>query len=213
MVARCCGRTNCSATAWSRNWTMRVVEALHVQQAARLLVDAELGPGDRLEELLVGAKAAGHGHERVGEVRHHRLALVHRAHDMEPGEALMRDLAHGERVRDDANHLAPGVEHGIGQGAHQPDMPTPVHEGQAPGDNLAAHVLGRIGVGGIPTGRRTTEHTDASHAAPSCHGRLVDGRRRCVRPGRAGPAAWDLPRPTTAQPASTPRSSPGPSDT
>ena len=92
----------------------RIVEAGHVQQPAGLLVDAELRPGDRLEELLVGAEAARQRHERVGEVGHHRLALVHRADDVQPGEALMRDLAHGERVRDDADHLAAGVQHRVG---------------------------------------------------------------------------------------------------
>ena len=63
--------------------------ALDVDQAHGLPVDAELGPREDLEDLLERAEAARQRHEAVRQRGHQRLALVHRAHDVELGEAVV----------------------------------------------------------------------------------------------------------------------------
>jgi len=63
-----------------------VVVPRHVQNAAGLRVQAELRPGDYLEELLQRAEAAGERHEGVGHVGHLRLPLVHGADHNKVGD-------------------------------------------------------------------------------------------------------------------------------
>ena len=62
------------------------------------------------------------------ELRHHRLALVHRVDDVQLGDAAMREFARDEGVRDDAGHLAAGLERRVGEHAHQPDVAAAVDE-------------------------------------------------------------------------------------
>src|SRR5690606_35663076 len=52
------------------------VEILDVEEGARLAADAELAPGEHLEDLLHGAEPAGQGDERVGQLEHAHLAIV-----------------------------------------------------------------------------------------------------------------------------------------
>jgi hypothetical protein len=56
-------------------------------------MQAQLRPRHHLKEFLEGADAAGHRDERIGELRHHRLARVHRVDDAQVGDAGVRDLA------------------------------------------------------------------------------------------------------------------------
>ena len=115
-----------------------VVEAAHVQQPAGLAVHPELRPGDDLEELLEGAQPAGQREEAVGQVGHQRLALVHRVDGAQVGQAEVGDLALEQRLRDDAGDLAAGLEHRVGQRAHQPDARAAVDQADAaPGQQLA----------------------------------------------------------------------------
>ena len=79
----------------------------------------------------------------------------------------MRDLAHGERVRDDADHRAAGVEHRVGERAHQADVAAAIDERQVTGGDLPAHLLSRVEVSGITPWRGAAEDTDALHAFPS----------------------------------------------
>ncbi|KDB68842.1 tripartite tricarboxylate transporter family receptor, partial [Bordetella bronchiseptica B20-10725633] len=60
--------------------TQQVVIAGDIEQAAWLLVHAQLRPGPDFEDLFQRARAAGQGDETVGLLRHQRLALVHRLH-------------------------------------------------------------------------------------------------------------------------------------
>ena len=55
--------------------------AAHVEEPERLGVQAELVPGVDLEQLLERPHPARQRDERVGQLRHHRLALVHRVDD------------------------------------------------------------------------------------------------------------------------------------
>jgi hypothetical protein len=65
----------------------RLVIGLHIEQADGLAVEAELGPGEDLEELLEGAQPARQGDETVGQLGHAGLAGVHRIDHLEAGQA------------------------------------------------------------------------------------------------------------------------------
>ena len=58
-----------------------------------LLADAELAPGQHLEDLFHGAEAAGQGDEAIGQIEHARLALMHRTDDLQVGQAAMGHTA------------------------------------------------------------------------------------------------------------------------
>ena len=90
--SRCSGRTNPSATAWSSRREQRVEVAVDVEQADRLAVQAERGPGQDLEELLVRADAAGQGEEPPSAAGHQGLALVHAGDDVQLGQPVVGDL-------------------------------------------------------------------------------------------------------------------------
>ena len=83
-----------------------VPEAVDVEQGERLGVIAERVPAPRLEQFVERADAAGNGDEGVGQLGHHRLALVHVGDDVELGEAGMGDLEVDQRLRDHAIGLA-----------------------------------------------------------------------------------------------------------
>src|SRR5690606_9919875 len=109
----------------------RVVEIVDVEEGAGLVAQAELAPGQHLEHLVQGAEAAGQGDEGIGQVEHARLAFVHVGHDLEPGDAAMRDFPVHELLGDDADHFAAGGQRGVGDDAHQADVAAAVDQGQA----------------------------------------------------------------------------------
>src|SRR4051794_5692469 len=105
-----------------------VVVAAHVEQPERLGVQAELIPGVDLEQLLERPHAAGQRHERVRELGHQRLALVHRVDHPQIGQPGVRDLAVDQRLRDHADHAAAALQRRVGDGAHQTDARAAVDE-------------------------------------------------------------------------------------
>ncbi len=92
----------------------RLPEAIHVQKAARPLVYAQLRPREHLAELLQRPVGAGQRDEAVREVRHQFLALVHRADDVEFGEACMGDLPRNQRLGYHADDFAALFERRVG---------------------------------------------------------------------------------------------------
>src|SRR5262245_28267726 len=62
--------------------------AVDVEECNRLVVQPELRPRDRLEELVEGTKTARQCDESVGQIGHQRLPLVHARDDTEVGEPL-----------------------------------------------------------------------------------------------------------------------------
>jgi hypothetical protein len=120
-------------------------EAAHVEHAARLVVDAELRPGEHLEELVHRPVAAGQHDKGVRRVGHGRLALVHGLDDAEAGQAGVRDLLRGERAGDHAVGRAAARQHGLGDDTHQADLAPAVHEADAAPREQAAERLSRRG--------------------------------------------------------------------
>ena len=77
----------------------RIEKAVYVEQTHRLGVDAQLDPGDRLEQFFQRAETAGQGDEGVGQLGHARLALVHRLNDFDAANRLPGDLFGRKRAR------------------------------------------------------------------------------------------------------------------
>src|SRR6266404_2738944 len=136
----------------------RTEVAADVEHGDRLLMQAELRPGDRLEELVERPEPARQPDEAVGELRHERLPLVHARNDPEVGEPLVRDLLRRERPRNDADHLAAGLQHRIGDDAHEPDTATAVDESDAAPGELARERRRRVGTHRSCAEARPTEH-------------------------------------------------------
>ena len=105
-----------------------VKKSADVEDAHRFAVIAQLQPGQRLEQFIKRAVAAGEGDEAVGEISHQRFALVHVLHHMHFGDASMADFLVHQQLRDDADHLAAGGQAGIGRDAHQADAAATVNQ-------------------------------------------------------------------------------------
>jgi hypothetical protein len=126
----------------------RVVEAFDIEQAVRLLVEAELGPGEDFGKFLERAETAGKGDEGIGKVGHEGLAFVHGGDDAEVFEALMGDFLRDERFGDDADDFAAGSERGIGDGAHQADATAAEDEADVALGEERAEIAGGPGISG-----------------------------------------------------------------
>ena len=103
-----------------------VEEAVHVQDAAGLVVDPELRPRDGLHELLVGPEPAGQHDEGIRELGHERLALVHGAHHMQVAEGAMGDFVAGQRLGDHARRSSTRRQCRIGHHSHEAHRGTAV---------------------------------------------------------------------------------------
>ena len=156
------------------------VEAVDVEEGAGLVADAELAPGQHLEHLVQGAEAAGQGDEAVGQVEHAHLALVHRADDLQLGQAAVRDLPVGQLLRDHAGDLAAGLEHGVGDDAHQADVAAAVDQADAFAGQAVAQGDGAFGVGRLAAGVGAAIDADRAHGSGSLGRGLqsLPGRRR-----------------------------------
>src|SRR4051794_6793248 len=156
-------------------------------------MQAELRPREDHEKLLERADPAGERDERVGEVGHQRLALVHRAHDAQVGDALVADLEVEDRLRDDADDLAAGLERRVGDRAHHADLPAAVDEAHAALGERPAGARGGVEVDRVGAPVRPAEDAEAGQ-----------GGHACILPGAPAPtvvaryavaaAGWASPR-------------------
>jgi hypothetical protein len=89
-----------------------------VEEPERLVVEAEVGPGEALEELVEGADPAGQDEEAVCQLRHQHLALVHRRDDAEIVEAIVRDLAVDEPPGEHAGDVPARAQGAVGHRPH-----------------------------------------------------------------------------------------------
>ena len=81
----------------------------------------QLRPRSDLREFLERTEAARQGDEPIRQLGHDRLSLVERADDAQLRDAGMRELAVHEPLRDHPDHLATGIQRGVGERAHQAD--------------------------------------------------------------------------------------------
>src|SRR5690606_21648662 len=101
--------------------------------------------------------------EGVALLEHERLALVHRPHHAQLGDAAVADLSLEERVGDDAQDFSPRLEGRVGHAPHEPHLAAAVDETQAAPRQLAAEVGDRLAEGRIAPRHGSAEHTDASN--------------------------------------------------
>ena len=94
----------------------------------RACLDAELRPRPRFKQLVQRTGAAGQRRKRVGKRRHHRLPLVHRPDDAKVRQGGVSDLTRLQAIGDHADDIAAGLEHRVGDDAHQADMAAAVHQ-------------------------------------------------------------------------------------
>ncbi len=131
-----------------------LVVAIEVEQRDGLAVHPELRPGEDLDDLLERPDAAGDGDEGVRQLGHERLALVHRPHDAQVLEALVRELARLELLGDDPGDAAARLGGRVGKDAHEPGAPAAVDDPDPLGGQQAREALGALRVGGARAGLR-----------------------------------------------------------
>src|ERR1700756_755801 len=85
--------------------------AADIDDEDRLVVQAELLPGDHLEGLVERAEPARQNREGVRHLEHAALALVHRADDEKLANAAMPDLLVVKMRRNDAGDPAAAGDH------------------------------------------------------------------------------------------------------
>jgi hypothetical protein len=129
-------------------------------------VQAELAPGQHLEQLVERAGAAGQRHDGVGVHEHHLLALVHGLgdDDARPDRAPVpaRRLAGDQVPRNHPEGGAARLGGGRGQRAHQPHVAGPVHQPQTGSGQRPTERAGFRDVGGVQAGARAAEDADGS---------------------------------------------------
>ena len=59
----------------------RLIVAAHIQQAAGLIMHAELRPTQHFKEFFHRSDTPRQSDKTIGQLRHHGFALVHRLHD------------------------------------------------------------------------------------------------------------------------------------
>ncbi len=72
----------------------------------------------------------------------------------------MRDFALDQVARHDADDLAAGVEHALGEGAHQPRVAAAVHDAPLGAREQRAERPRRFGVARVGAGARGAEDAD-----------------------------------------------------
>ena len=122
---------NSSFCMWSSSAQSGSQKPLDIGDQDRLLVPAELRPGELLDQLLQRADAARQRHEGVGVLEHDALSLVHVAGDDPLLHARQHVLAVDQEVRNYAGHHAAMVEDRIRQRAHQADRPAAIDQPDA----------------------------------------------------------------------------------
>src|SRR6266576_4118190 len=108
-----------------------VPESFDVQNQNRLLVAAELRPGELLDELLERADAAWQRDEPIGAVEHRLLAHMHVGCDDDLLRAAQRLLAVLQKLRNNAGDVPAVVEHRSCDSTHQPARAAAVDETHA----------------------------------------------------------------------------------
>ncbi len=128
-----------------------------------MAVQAELTPGPDLEQLLERSQSPRKPDERLRQLGHGGLSLVHRLDDLETCEALMGDLPLHEESGNHPGDLAPGFERRIGEDAHEPDVTGSVDQVDRTLGERSPERTGSLRVPSVPPGLSATEDTDGFH--------------------------------------------------
>ena len=112
-----------------------------VQEAARLPMQAELGPGEHFEEFIERAPPARQRDEAIGKVVHQCLALVHRRDNPQLRQAVVSNFLRDQTFRDDAGDQASAGEDRISDCTHQTDARTPVDNPDPARDERSSELL------------------------------------------------------------------------
>jgi hypothetical protein len=100
---------------------------IHVDQAARLRVEAKLRPREDFCDFFNCPKSARQSNKGIREVEHHHLSLVHGADNTKFRKPLMRHFV-CEGFRDDTANYTSGFQDGVGTFAHKPDISATVNK-------------------------------------------------------------------------------------
>lgn len=128
-----------------------VIKAIDVDQYGRLLVQAQILPGEYLEHLLEGSEATGQDEEGIGELGHLGLASVHGRGDVQFGQAAMSDLGIDEHFGDDADDTALAGKTGFRNRLHKAYVGSAVDDADVLFGKGAAECNGRLKVQRVRT--------------------------------------------------------------
>src|SRR6266568_5057280 len=116
-----------------------IVKTFAVQQRARLRMMTEFSPSPDFECLPERSNASRQSNESLGKLRHQRLAFVHRCRDAKLAESLVSQFPLRHELRHHPNYFTARFENGIGNGPHQTNRSTAVHQS----DTLGGHMFSK----------------------------------------------------------------------
>ena len=119
-----------------------------IDQDDRLVMQAELAPGQDLEGLVQRAEPAGHDGEGVGLLEHHVFALMHAVDHDQLGGAAMADLVLSRWPGMMPTTSPPRGQGGVGEGAHQADAGAAIDQADMPRGQQPAEVARGLEHGG-----------------------------------------------------------------
>src|SRR5271154_2999839 len=161
------------------------VEAVDVEQSRRVVVLAELRPGQHLGHFIERAGPARKRNEAVGQLGHQRFSFSHRTHDAQVRQSTMRNFVADEGIGNHADDFAARLQHRVREYAHQADARAAVHESKSSRDEGLAEFDRGLSVRGRAARTRAAKNAKPPHAINSllCP---VPARRR-PGPARARP--------------------------
>lgn len=139
-----------------------VIKSANVQQADRLRVNPQLGPGDDFKQFFERAVPAGKSNERVRKVFHHCLARVHRGGDVHFCHLRVKKLPGRQHFWNDTRHFAAGCQYRVGDRSHYSDAAATVNQPPSASNNFAPQLIGRVSIRGLDSRVGTAEDAHAT---------------------------------------------------
>jgi len=143
-----------------------VVEAVHVQDAHGLVMEAQLGQNEHFAHLVDGAHAAGQGNEGVAAGRHLGLALGQGVghNGFRDGEGVG---VVGKAAGMHGGHMAPSRKSAPGHSAHEPLIASAVDQANAALGHGLPQGSGGLYIFVCASGGRTAENCNVHAITPS----------------------------------------------
>ena len=136
---------------------------LGVEQADRLAVQADLRPGEHLEQLFKSTIAARQGNKSIRDVHQAGFACVHAVHDFQARQPVVHQGGVGEHFGDHADHLAPGLQRAICHRAHHTSASGAISQDQPALGDALPHFIGCLQIGEAHFIRRAAVDTHYFH--------------------------------------------------